>query len=103
MIEIAGGTNVFGHLDMNYPQVSPEGMLAQQPEVIIELMPDLKLTAALKEQMIMQWKQLGSMPAVISNRIHVLTEENSLIPSPRFVEIIDKVSRLLHPESDVAP
>jgi len=103
MIEIAGGTNVFGHLDMIYPQVSPEGMLAQQPEVIIELMPDLKLTASLKEQMAEQWKQLGSMPAVTKNRIYVLTDENGLIPSPRYVEIIERVSRLLHPESDVAP
>ena len=103
MIEIAGGVNVFGHLDMIYPQVSPEGMLAQQPEVIIELMPDLKLTATLKEQMGEQWKQLGSMPAVTKNRIYVLTDENGLIPSPRYVEIIDKVARLLHPESDVAP
>lgn len=103
MIEIAGGVNVFGHLDMIYPQVSPEGMLAQQPEVIIELMPDLKLTTALKEQMGEQWKQLGSMPAVTKNRIYVLTDENGLIPSPRYVEVIDKVSRLLHPESNVAP
>jgi len=103
MIEIAGGVNVFGHLDMHYPQVSPEGMLAQQPEVIIELMPDLKLTAALKEQMGEQWKQLGSMPAVTKNRIYFLTDENGLIPSPRYVEIIEKVSRLLHPESDLAP
>jgi len=103
MIEVAGGVNVFGHLDMIYPQVSPEGMLAQQPEVIIELMPGLKLTDALKEQMIGQWKQLGSIPAVSNHRIYVLTDENGLIPSPRYVEIIDKVSRLLHPESDVAP
>jgi iron complex transport system substrate-binding protein len=103
MIEIAGGVNVFGHLDMIYPQVSPEGMLAQQPEVIIELMPDLKLTAALKEQMVEQWKQLGSMPAVTKNRIYVLTDENCLIPSPRYVEIIDRVASLLHPESDVVP
>jgi len=103
MIEIAGGVNVFGHLDMHYPQVSPEGMLAQQPEVIIELMPDLKLTDALKEQMSEQWNQLGSMPAVMKNRIYVITDENGLIPSPRYVEIIDKVSRLLHSEFDVAP
>lgn len=103
MIDVAGGINVFGHLDMIYPQVSPEGMLAQQPEIIIELMPGLKPTAALKEQMIGQWKQLGIMPAVTNHRIHVLTDENGLIPSPRYVEVIDKIARLLHPESDVAP
>jgi len=103
MIDIAGGINVFGHLDMIYPQVSPEGMLAQQPEVIIELMPDVKLTVALEKQLREQWRQVGSMPAVTHNRIYILTEENGLIPSPRYVEIIEKVARLLHPESDVAP
>ncbi len=103
MLDIAGGTNVFGHLDMIYPQVSPEGMLAQQPEVIIELMPDVKLTDALEKQLREQWRQVGSMPAVTHNRIYILADENCLIPSPRYVEIIDKVSHLLHPESDVAP
>ena len=103
MIEIAGGVNVFGHLDMIYPQVSPEGMLAQQPEVIIELMPDLKLTDALEKRLREQWRQVGSMPAVTHNRIYILTDEDCLIPSPRYVEIIDKVSHLLHSESDVAP
>jgi len=103
MIEIACGVNVFGHLDMIYPQVSPEGMLAQQPEVIIELMPNPNLTDAFKSRMVEQWRQLGSMPAVTKNRIYILTDENGLIPSPRYVEIIDKVSRLLHPEADVAP
>jgi len=103
MLDIAGGTNVFGHLDMIYPQVSPEGMLAQQPQVIIELMPDLKLTDALERQLREQWRQVGSMPAVTHNRIYILTDENCLIPSPRYVEIIDKVSHLLHPESDAAP
>ncbi len=103
MIEVAGGVNVFGHLDMIYPQVSPEGMLAQQPEVIIELMPGAKLTEAFQKQLREQWKQLGTMPAVANDRIHVLADDNVLIPSPRYVEIIEKVSRLLHPESDVAP
>jgi iron complex transport system substrate-binding protein len=103
MLAIAGGANVFGHLDMAYPQVSSEGIVARRPEVIIELMPEIKLTDALKRQMLEQWKTLGSIPAVADSRIFFATDDNALIPSPRYVEIIEKVSRILHPEPDVEP
>ncbi|MGB2987696.1 MAG: cobalamin-binding protein [Phycisphaerae bacterium] len=103
MLKIAGGTNVFGRLDMMYPQVSAEGIIAQRPDVIIELMPEVKLTPALKKQMLDQWQRLGSIPAVAQDRIHFLTDDYCLIPSPRYVEIIEKVSRILHPEAQVDP
>jgi iron complex transport system substrate-binding protein len=103
MLAITGGANVFGHLDMAYPQVSREGIVARRPEVIIELMPEVKLTDALKRQMLEQWKTLGSIPAVADSRILFVTDDNALIPSPRYVEIIEKVSRIMHPEPDVEP
>jgi ABC-type Fe3+-hydroxamate transport system substrate-binding protein len=88
---------------MAYPQVSREGIVARRPEVIIELMPEVKLTDALKRQMLEQWKTLGSIPAVADSRILFVTDDNALIPSPRYVEIIEKVSRIMHPEPDVEP
>jgi iron complex transport system substrate-binding protein len=99
MIEIAGGTNVFGHLDMRYPEVSPEAVLAQRPEVIIELMPDLDLTPELERQMRDHWRELGEVPAVRSGRIFFLSDDHCLIPSPRYHRVISRVSRILHPES----
>jgi iron complex transport system substrate-binding protein len=99
-IEIAGGINVFGHLDMAYPQVSPEAIVAQQPDVILEFMPELKVTGEREERMLRQWRDLSKMPAVASGRIHIVTDENCLIPSPRYTEVIDRISRLLHPESN---
>lgn len=101
MIDIAGGVNVFGHLDMTYPQVSPEAILARQPEVILEFMPGANVTAESRERMIAPWRSLGSVPAVAADRIHFITEENALIPSPRYVEIVEKVARILHPEVDL--
>ncbi len=95
MLEIAGGTNVFGHLDMAYPQISPEAILAQQPEVILEFAPELNLTNDLKQQMIEQWTKLGSIPAVANRRIYFITDDNALIPSPRYVEIIEKIVVIL--------
>jgi len=103
MMDIAGGVNVFGHLDMTYPQVSPEGILARQPEVILEMMPEVKVTPELGERMIEQWRSLGSTPAAEKGRIHFITDENGLIPSPRYVEIVEKIARILHPEGDLEP
>ena len=103
MVEAAGGLNIFGHLDMTYPQVSPEGVIAQQPEVIIELLPEVKLTEAMEKQMLEQWGRLGTIPAVVHHRVHFLTDDNGLIPSPRYVDIIEKVSHVLHPERPVDP
>jgi len=100
MIEIAGGVNVFGDIDMLYPEVSTEAIVARQPQVIIELMPEVKLTAELESQMREQWRRLGSTPAVLDNRVYFLTDDNGLIPSPRYAEFVEKISRLLHPESD---
>jgi ABC-type Fe3+-hydroxamate transport system substrate-binding protein len=39
------------------------------------------------------------VPALKNDRLHILTDDNCLIPSPRYVEIIERVSRLLHPEA----
>ncbi len=98
MIEIAGGANVFADLDMRYPQVSLEAIMAKRPDVVIELVPEVEMTPELRRSMRAQWDSLGSIPAVKSDRVYFLTDDNALIPSPRVVEVIDKMSRLLHPE-----
>ena len=97
MIEIAGGVSALGRLDAAYPQISAEAIVAHRPEVIIEFLPEVTLTPELKATMLDQWKRLGSIPAVTSGRIHFVTDDHSLIPSLRYVEIVEKVSRLLHP------
>ena len=96
-IVLAGGVNVFGDIDMDYPQVTPEEILARRPDIVIELMPEAELTDSMREHMIRQWAELGTIPAVERERIYFITESNALIPSPRYVEIIDRVSHILHP------
>ena len=98
MLEIAGGFNVFGHLDMRYPQISTEAIVAQRPDIILQLIPEIEPTDALQEQVLDLWRKLGPIPAVENNRVYILTDDHCLIPSPRYVEIIEKVSRLIHPE-----
>lgn len=101
MLDIAGGENVFGDLDMAYPQVSIEAIITHRAEVIIELMPEIELTPVLKAQMLEQWHRFGTIPAVTNGRVYFIVDDNCLIPSLRYVEIINKVSRMLHPEPKV--
>lgn len=99
MIDIAGGINAFGSLEMAYPQVSAEGILAARPEVILEFMPEVEMTQQLREQLLGDWKALGLIAAVEKGRVHFITESHALIPSLRCAEIVELVSRLLHPEA----
>jgi ABC-type Fe3+-hydroxamate transport system substrate-binding protein len=101
MIDLAGGVNVFGDLDMDYPQVSIESILARRPDVIIELMPEVEMTPALHARIVADWGKLGPIPAVRKGGVHILTDDHCLIPSPRYVEIIERVSRILHPDRAV--
>ncbi len=98
MIEIAGGENVFGHLDMTYPQVSPESIAAQRPDVIIEFMPGTEASPEKLASLRREWRAMGTVPAVANDRIYIITADHSLMPSPRFAKIVEQVARLLHPE-----
>jgi iron complex transport system substrate-binding protein len=99
MISIAGGENIFGDHDMAYPQTNAESVIARRPDVIIEMMPELELVPENEAMIRDQWESLGSIPALENDRLHIITDENCQIPSPRYVHVIEKVSRLLHPEA----
>ena len=99
LIELAGGKNVFGDLDVAYPQVSLEEIVARRPEVIIEVSPGGR-PAGGHVQLTTQWHPLQQIPAVRNGRVHVLTEDYALIPSPRLVLLAEKLLSLLY--ADVA-
>jgi len=98
MITIAGGENAFAHLDVTYPQVSTESIVARRPEVIIEFMPGRELSEEARARVREEWSALTTVPAVADKRIYFITDDHALIPSPRFAIIVEKVAKLLHPE-----
>ena len=101
VIALAGGENVFADLAMDYPQVSPEAVLAAKPDVIIEAMPEAQPTPELTQTVRALWRKLGPIPAVENDRVYLLTEENALVPSPRIVDIVARVARWLHPDANI--
>lgn len=109
LITLAGGQNLFGDIDIQYPQVSLEDIVARAPDVIIELMPEVHVTRELGRQMAEQWRETGPIPACTTGRVHILGDEpryaGSLIPSPRVVELARVFLDLIHPptSTDSAP
>jgi len=99
LVEIAGGTNVFGDVDVAYPQVGPEEVLARQPEVILELTPGRPADRAAQAAAVERWRVLGAIPAVAAGRVYVLPDDCLVTPSPRIVQAARRLAACLHPET----
>ncbi len=101
ILTLAGGVNIFGDVTAAYPSISQEAILVAQPEVILEAMPEQTSSPELEAKIARQWREFGSMPAVDRGRVYILFDENVMIPSPRIVDVVEKVARLLHPEANL--
>ena len=98
MIRLAGGVNAYDG-DVAFPIVSREGVIQMNPDVIIEIIPaidekDLEQATASNE-----WADLLQVNAVRKGRIYDFREDYAMIPGPRFVLILEKMARLIHPEA----
>ena len=103
LLTTAGGTNVYDGKLIQYPTLSLEGLLRVNPQVIIEIVPQLherELTAAVIRK---DWDLVPSLNAVQENRIHVLAESYAAVPGPRYVKLLEDMARVIHPEADWGP
>jgi len=94
LVERAGGRNLAG-TERGYPQFSREQVLGLSPEVLIITS---MARGALFEEVRSEWLEWKSMPAARDERIYI--QESNLFdrPSPRLVEGLELLTRLIHPE-----
>lgn len=95
LIGLAGGVNAFER-EMTFPALSPEGLLAANPDVIIDMWPDLKEKGFDPETVRRQWKKLPGVTA----RVHIVGESYAVVPGPRVVLLLEEMARAIHPEVD---
>lgn len=100
LIEYAGGENAFQDTLVQFPQISAEGLLRLDPDVIIELAPELASASYTAEDVRAEWDGLADMTAVKTGRIYVLDGDYVSIPGPRFVNTLEDMAKVLHPEVD---
>jgi iron complex transport system substrate-binding protein len=99
IIEMAGGTNAFADELAAYPQVSAEGVIQVNPDVIVDLVSHISPGAKTPEEIKGQWSRLRTVAAVGDGQVHVIEGNHALRPGPRYIQFLEQLARLLHPDS----
>lgn len=99
LITLAGGENAYRGPKIPYPEVSAEGVLRLDPEVIVDILPALATQGIPPEAARADWTALDRVRAVRTGRVHVLTGGYAVVPGPRFIQTLEKFAELIHPEA----
>jgi iron complex transport system substrate-binding protein len=95
LIRLAGGNNVAGNEKKMYPRFGIEEVLKRAPEVIVisSMNPKADYGKALQE-----WTRWKTIPAAKNGRIHLIDSDLMDRPSPRIIDGLEEMARILHPE-----
>lgn len=94
LIVTAGGTNLAAG-PIPYPRYSREKVLALSPEIIIITS---MARSAVFEKVKAKWEKWPNMPAVRNQRIYIEDSNFFDRPTPRLVDGLELLIRLIHPE-----
>lgn len=99
ILRLAGGKSLFEETGIPFPPVSAESILRANPDIIIEMIPDIGKRGLNKDDIIKDWQTLHTVEAVKNGKVFILIEDYFVIPGPRFVMIIEEMAKLIHPEA----
>jgi iron complex transport system substrate-binding protein len=99
-LRIAGGVNVVEEVGVAYPEIGREGMLALDPDVVVEIVPETGAAAVPPATVLGEWTTFKVLPAVASGRVEVLVGDAYVRPGPRIVELVEALAATIR--SDVA-
>jgi iron complex transport system substrate-binding protein len=95
LIRLAGGENMTGDEPISYPRISLEEVIRRRPEVIIISSMERGGTFDAVRR---SWLKWSSIPAVKAGRVHLIDSDLMDRPSPRVVEGLETMARMIHPE-----
>ncbi|MGA1839402.1 MAG: ABC transporter substrate-binding protein [bacterium] len=98
IITLAGGINAYEGHEIRYPTLTGEGITRLNPDVIIEIIPDLLDRGLDEEKVKNEWGLLPGLNAVKNNRIYIFGKDYVATPGPRFILILEQMARAIHPE-----
>ncbi len=98
MIKIADGQNAYTG-NIAFPAVGYESVISMNPEIIIDIV-SVEQNHLDPEIIIKQWKNFGLVDAVKNDRIYIFGENYMAIPGPRFILMLEEITRIINPETD---
>ena len=98
MIRIAGGVNVCRSSRVKYPELSAESIAALNPDIIIDLFPEVANSDDSIDKASADWQCIHGIGAVKNGRVYVFSKDYFLIPGPRFIDILEEFSKIIAQE-----
>jgi iron complex transport system substrate-binding protein len=100
LIRLAGGENIAGKEKEVYPRFGVEEIIKRSPEVIVisSMNPRGDYRKILQD-----WSRWKTLPAVKNGRIYLIDSDLLDRPSPRIVDGLEELARVLHPEKFKGP
>ena len=95
LIRLAGGRNMAEDESITYPRISLEAVIRRKPDVIIVSSMERGGRFEKARQAWLRWK---SIPAVKNNRVHLIDSDLIDRPSPRIIDGLDAMAKIIHPE-----
>jgi len=95
LIDLAGGENIAGKEKEMYPRIGMEEILTRSPDVILISSMNPKGDY---QRMLQEWARWKMIPAAQNGRIHLIDSDLIDRPSPRIIEGLEEIARILHPE-----
>ncbi len=100
LIRAAGGVNAYGGKAPEYPLLGVEGVIHCNPDVIIDIQPLLESSGADAAVAVREWETVSAVNAVRNGRVFALNGGYAVVPGPRFIELLEEMARIIHPELD---
>lgn len=95
LIGLAGGRNMGGDLGTTYPRIGLEEVIKRNPEVII--ISSMERGGEF-EKARQEWLRWRSIRAARDGRVHLIDSDLIDRPSPRIIDGLEVMARLIHPE-----
>jgi iron complex transport system substrate-binding protein len=95
LIHLAGGTNMTAEEPITYPRIGLEEVIRRGPEII--LISSMEREGRF-EKARQDWLKWPSIPAVKKGRVYLIDSDLIDRPSPRVVEGLEIMAKLIHPE-----
>jgi len=95
LIRLAGGASISENESAAYPSYNVELVVQKAPEIIIMSSMDSKRDYS---SLVKMWQTWKTIPAVKKNAIHILDSNIVDRPTPRIVEGLGAMLRVIHPE-----
>jgi len=95
LIRLAGGENIAGKEKEMYPRLGMEEILKRSPEVILVSSMNPKGDY---QRVLQEWSRWKMIPAIKNSRLHLIDSDLIDRPSPRIIDGLEEIARILHPE-----